>query len=87
VRPPELAALPPNAGHATTAPAVKGGNMNDDAKQMPETTDLYELLLLLMRLFERVQRLPLGPERSAALEQIRDFQLRLGTILKSRARG
>jgi hypothetical protein len=59
--------------------------MNDDAKQTPETTDLYELTLLLMRLFERVQRLPLGPERSAALEQISDFQLRLGTILKSRA--
>jgi hypothetical protein len=61
--------------------------MDDVAKQMPDTTDVHELLLLLMRIFERVRRLPLGPERSAALEQITDFQRRLGIILKNRAGG
>ena len=54
---------------------------------MPDATDVHELMLLLMRIFERVRRLPRGPERAAALEQIKDFQRRLEIILKNRAGG
>jgi hypothetical protein len=42
---------------------------------------------VLTHIFEMARRLPPGAERIAALEQIRDFQTRLGPILLKRVRG
>jgi hypothetical protein len=44
--------------------------------QVPVGDDV--LLQVLTHIFEMVRRLPPGAERIAALEQIRDFQTRLG---------
>ena len=61
--------------------------MSDRIKQEPDGDDIGELLQILTRIFEMVRRLPPGAERIAALEQIRDFQTRLGAILLKRLRG
>ena len=61
--------------------------MSDRIKQEPDGDDIGELLQVLTRIFEKVRRLPPGAERIAALEQIRDFQIRLGAILLKRVRG
>ena len=61
--------------------------MRDRIKQEPDGDDIGELLQVLTRIFEMVRRLPPGAERMAALEQIRDFQIRLGAILLKRVRG
>ena len=61
--------------------------MSDRIKQEPDGDDVRELLQVLTRIFEVVRRLPPGAERIAALEQIRDFQIRLGAILLKRVRG
>ena len=61
--------------------------MSDRIKQEPDGDDVRELLQVLTRIFEMVRRLPPGAERMAALEQIRDFQIRLGAILLKRVRG
>ena len=61
--------------------------MSDRIKQEPDGDDIGELLQVLTRIFEMVRRLPPGAERMAALEQIRDFQTRLGAILLERLRG
>ena len=61
--------------------------MSDRIKQEPDGDDIGELLQVLTRIFEMVRRLPPGAERMAALEQIRDFQIRLGGILLKRVRG
>ena len=61
--------------------------MSDRIKQEPDGDDVRELLQVLTRIFEMVRRLPPGAERIAALEQIRDFQIRLGAILLKRVRG
>ena len=61
--------------------------MSDRAKQVSDGDDVRELLQVLTRIFEKVRRLPPGAERMAALEQIRDFQIRLGAILLKRVRG
>ena len=61
--------------------------MSDRIKQVPDGDDIRELLQVLTHIFEMVRRLPPGAERIAALEQIRDFQTRLGAILLKRVRG
>ena len=61
--------------------------MSDRIKQEPDGDDIGELLQVLTRIFEMVRRLPPGAERMTALEQIRDFQIRLGAILLKRVRG
>ena len=61
--------------------------MSDRIKQVPDGDDIRELLQVLTHIFEMVRRLPPGAERMAALEQIRDFQIRLGAILLKRVRG
>ena len=61
--------------------------MSNRIKREPNGDDLRELLQVLMHIFEMVRRLPPGAERMAALEQIRDFQIRLGGILLKRVRG
>jgi len=61
--------------------------MSDRIKQAPDGDDIRELLQVLTHIFEMVRRLPPGAERIAALEQIRDFQTRLGAILLKRVRG
>ena len=58
--------------------------MSDRMKQVPDGDDVRELLQVLTRIVEMVRRLPPGAERIAALEQIRDFQIRLGAILSER---
>ena len=58
--------------------------MSDRIKQVPDGDDVRELLQVLTRIFEMVRRLPPGAERIAALEQIRDFQIRLSAILSKR---
>ena len=58
--------------------------MSDRIKQEPDGDDIGELVQVLTRIFEMVRRLPPGAERIAALEQIRDFQIRLGAILLKR---
>ena len=60
--------------------------MSDRIKQEPDGDDIGELVQVLTRIFEMVRRLPPGAERMAALEQIRDFQIRLGAILLKRVR-
>ena len=61
--------------------------MSDRIKQVSDGDDVRELLQVLTRIFEMVRRLRPGAERIAALEQIRDFQTRLGAILLKRVRG
>ena len=61
--------------------------MSDRIKQEPDGDDVRELLHVLTRIYEMARRLPPGAERIAALEQIRDFQTRLGAILLKRVRG
>ena len=61
--------------------------MSDRIKQVSDGDDVRELLQVLTRIFEMVRRLPPGVERIVALEQIRDFQTRLGAILLERVRG
>jgi len=58
--------------------------MSNRIKRGPDGDDLRELLQVLMHIFEMVRRLPPGAERIAALEQIRDFQIRLSAILSKR---
>ena len=50
--------------------------MSDGAVVQPNRSDLD----LLANLLDRVQKLPPGSERSAALREIRGFQKRLATI-------
>ena len=59
--------------------------MSNRIKREPNGDDLRELLQVLMHIFEMVRRLPPGAERVAALEQIREFQARLDSILLKRA--
>ena len=55
--------------------------MSDDAIDVaPNPSDIN----LLSELFDRAQVLPLGPERAAALKEIRGFQRRLAAILAAR---
>jgi len=58
--------------------------MSDRIKQEPDGDDIGELLQVLTRIFEMVRRLPPGAERMAALEQIRDFQIRVSIPRQSR---
>ena len=50
--------------------------MSDGAVVQPNRSDLD----LLADLLDRAQKLPPGPERSAALREIRSFQKRLAMI-------
>ena len=61
--------------------------MSDRIEQVPDGDHVRELLQVLTHIFEMARRLPPGAERMAALEQIRDFQIRLGRILLKRVRG
>ena len=61
--------------------------MSDRIEQVPDGDHVRELLQVLTHIFEMARRLPPGAERMAALEQIRDFQIRLGAILLKRVRG
>jgi len=61
--------------------------MIDSAKQVPDGADVHELLELLINIFRAVRRLPEGPERSAALVRIKDFQSQLSAILLRRFEG
>jgi hypothetical protein len=61
--------------------------MSDRIRQVPDGDDVHELFQVLTRIFGMARRLPPGAERIAALEQIRDFQTRLGAILLKRVRG
>ena len=54
--------------------------MSDRIEQVPDGDHVRELLQVLTLIFEMARRLPPGAERIAALEQIRDFQTRLGAI-------
>ena len=60
--------------------------MSDRIEQVPDGDHVRELLQVLAHIFEMARRLPPGAERIAALEQIRDFQTRLGAILLKRVR-
>jgi hypothetical protein len=53
--------------------------MSDGATQ--ELDELRKLMGSLAQLIETAQRLPPGPERAAALAQIRLFQLRMAALL------
>ena len=55
--------------------------MSDRIEQVPDGDHVRELLQVLTHIFEMACRLPPGAERIAALEQITDFQTRLGAIL------
>ena len=55
--------------------------MIESAEHVPNGADVHELLELLINIFRAVRRLPEGPERSAALVQIKDFQSQLSAIL------
>ena len=61
--------------------------MSDRIEQVPDGDHVRELLQVLTHIFEMARRLPPGAERIAALEQIRDFQTRLGAILLKWVRG
>ena len=61
--------------------------MSDRIEQVPDGDHVRELSQVLTHIFEMARRLPPGAERIAALEQIRDFQTRLGAILLKRVRG
>ena len=54
--------------------------MSDAAIEVPNSPDIN----LLANLLERAQRVPAGPERTAVLVEIRDFQRRLAAILAAR---
>ena len=56
--------------------------MSGAAQQVPKFSDVRELVILLANLLDTAQQLSRGPERTAAFEQIRDFQRRLGTFLR-----
>ena len=66
-------------------PFAGGATVSDGAKQVSDGDDVRELLQVLMHIFEMARRLPPGAERVAALEQIREFQARLDSILLKRA--
>jgi hypothetical protein len=55
--------------------------MSDRAMKVPGGTDVQELVVLLAKLLDAVQLLSPGPERTAAFEQIRDFQRRFAVLL------
>ena len=55
--------------------------MSGAAQQVP-ISDVRELVILLANLLDTAQQLPRGPERTAAFEQISDFQRRLGTFVR-----
>jgi hypothetical protein len=57
-------------------------NMSGAAQQAPKFSDVHELMILLANLLDAAQQLSPGPERTAAFEQIRDFQRRLATFLR-----
>ena len=57
-------------------------NMSGAAQQVPKFSDVRELVILLANLLDTAQQLSRGPERTAAFEEIRDFQRRLGTFLR-----
>jgi hypothetical protein len=56
--------------------------MSGAAQQVPKFSDVRELVILLANLLGTAQQLPRGPERTAAFEQISDFQRRLGTLVR-----
>jgi hypothetical protein len=62
--------------------------MSDGAIDVPPNGSdinlLADLLNLLADLLERAQQLPEGPDRTAVLLEIRDFQRRLAAILAAR---
>ena len=55
--------------------------LNDGKSVQPNSSDLD----LLANLLDRAQMLPLGPERAAALLEIRSFQQRLAAIWRQAA--
>jgi hypothetical protein len=55
--------------------------MSDRAMEVPGGTDVQELVVLLAKLLDAAQLLSPGPERTAAFEQIRDFQRRFAVLL------
>ena len=59
--------------------------MSDGVMQVPDGRKVQDLVPLLINILEKVRRLPHGPERTAALVQIRNFQMRLTAILLKRA--
>jgi len=56
--------------------------MSGAAQQVPKFSDVRELVILLANLLDTAQQLSQGPERTAAFEQISDFQRRLGTFVR-----
>ena len=56
--------------------------MSGAAQRVPRFSDVRELVMLLANLLETAQQLSPGPARTAAFEQIRDFQRRLGMFLR-----
>jgi hypothetical protein len=55
--------------------------MSDGAREVPDGTDVQELVVLLAKLLDTAQVLSPSPERTAAFEQIRGFQGRLASLL------
>ncbi len=56
--------------------------MSGVVRRAPRFSDVRELVMLLANLLETAQQLSPGPERTAAFEQIRDLQRRLGALLR-----
>lgn len=57
---------------------------NNDAKRVIEVAhlkDLRELMQLLWHLFEAVDRLPRGPEHTAAVQTVKRFERRLVVLV------
>ncbi len=55
--------------------------MSDGAREVPDGTDVQELVVLLAKLLDTAQVLSPSPERTTAFEQIRGFQGRLASLL------
>jgi len=49
---------------------------------VPDTCELKELAQLLLSLLDTAQRLPEGPERQTAINQIGSFQKRLAALIR-----
>ena len=56
--------------------------MSDGPMERPDGDDLD----LLADLLDRAQLLPVGPERTAALQEIRSFQKRLAAMMAANSR-
>lgn len=53
----------------------------DGAMDLPDENSPHELVVQLSNLVETALRLAPGPDRMAALEQIKEFQYRLAVLL------